>query len=195
MIWVVLASSITIIILLMFKKNEYPLNYWLLFAFTVVESYMIGIVCVAYASVGLVDVLIEAFVLTAGASPEGLAPTTLGGAHTTCCARSAPHAPLTRSSCPSVHATGLFLGLTLFAMQTRIRFSFLGAAMYGCLCLMLAALAMCIFFDYRLAISLYALGGACLFCLYILYGDEQQSAGGAPRRSSPAHPTRGTRAL
>ena len=49
---------------LMCVKSKYPMNLFMLFAFTATMSYTIGIVCTAYASLGLMVVVVEAFALT-----------------------------------------------------------------------------------------------------------------------------------
>jgi len=56
--------TFVLIIALMCVKSKYPMNLFMLFAFTATMSYTIGIVCTAYASLGLMVVVVEAFAIT-----------------------------------------------------------------------------------------------------------------------------------
>jgi len=49
------------------KKEEYPLNYSLLLAFTALMSFTIAGVCAAYQSAGYAALVLQAFVITLGA--------------------------------------------------------------------------------------------------------------------------------
>ena len=65
--WTRLASivtSISLLIGLFCFKAKYPLNLAMLFAFTCVMSYTIGMVTTAYAAAGMQHIVIEAFAIT-----------------------------------------------------------------------------------------------------------------------------------
>jgi FtsH-binding integral membrane protein len=57
-------GSFGIIIALMCYKNRHPLNLILLGSFTVCMSYVIGLMCTAYAAAGLGVLVVEAFAIT-----------------------------------------------------------------------------------------------------------------------------------
>lgn len=65
--WTRLASivaSIGLIVSMFCFRSRYPLNLVLLFAFTCVMSYTVGMVTTAYAAAGMQHIVIEAFALT-----------------------------------------------------------------------------------------------------------------------------------
>merc|ERR1719213_1032849 len=68
-------------------KNQFPTNLIVLFSFTGLMSYTIGIMCTAYAAAGMGLLVLEAFAIT----------------------------------------SLVFVGLTIFAIKSKIDFSFLGA--------------------------------------------------------------------
>ena len=78
---VTMLSTFGLLLGCLFKKNEYPTNYLLLFGFTLTEAYTVGVVCAVYRSAGLESAVLQAFVLTAGppARDEWAADWPLGG--------------------------------------------------------------------------------------------------------------------
>ena len=59
--------------------------------------------------------------------------------------------------------------LTLFAMQSRVEWSFLGAGLYGSLYLLIVAGLLGLLLRSDLLMTLYALAGSLIFCIYIIY--------------------------
>ena len=59
--------------------------------------------------------------------------------------------------------------LTLFAMQSRVEWSFLGAGLYGSLYLLIVAGLLGLVLRSDLLMTLYALAGSLIFCIYIIY--------------------------
>ena len=57
-------STFSCLLALMWKKDVYPTNFWVLGVFTVFESMSIGIVCAIYQSAGFGDVIVNAFAIT-----------------------------------------------------------------------------------------------------------------------------------
>mmetsp|Transcript_36542 Transcript_36542/g.59081 ORF Transcript_36542/g.59081 Transcript_36542/m.59081 type:complete len:151 (+) Transcript_36542:3658-4110(+) len=69
-----------------------------------------------------------------------------------------------------VLTTTVFLALTIFCMQTKIDFSFLGAGIFTCLWILVIWGLIQAFFPMGPAVRfLYSLFGAILFCLFILF--------------------------
>lgn len=127
--WVTTLSTFGLLLGCFFYKNEYPTNYLLLFGFTLIEAYTVGVVCAVYKTAGLESTVLQAFLLTAG----------------------------------------LFVALTLFAMQSRVEWSFLGAGLYGSLYLLIAAGLLGMLLRSDVLLTAYALAGAMCFCLFIIY--------------------------
>ena len=73
------------------------------------------------------------------------------------------------SSCVPPGRPGLFVLLTLFAMQSRVEWSFLGAGLYGSLYLLIVAGLLGLLLRSDLLMTLYALAGSLIFCIYIIY--------------------------
>ena len=68
------------------------------------------------------------------------------------------------SSCVPPGRPGLFVLLTLFAMQSRVEWSFLGAGLYGSLYLLIVAGLLGLLLRSDLLMTLYALAGSLIFC-------------------------------
>jgi FtsH-binding integral membrane protein len=62
--WVGLAGTIGTIIALFFKSKEHPTNMYLLGAFTLIESYTVGLICAIYSKHGYNETVLLAFALT-----------------------------------------------------------------------------------------------------------------------------------
>merc|ERR1719486_1095792 len=111
-------------------KNQFPTNLIVLFSFTVLMSYTIGIMCTAYAAAGMGLLVLEAFAIT----------------------------------------SLVFVGLTIFAIKSKIDFSFLGAILPVCLLVLIIwGFFACFAFDSFAFRQVYALGGTVIFSLYVLY--------------------------
>lgn len=65
-IWGTLIPTLISLGLLMWKKKQVPLNYWLLLLFTILESWTIGVVCAVYEASGKGLIVIQAWVITLG---------------------------------------------------------------------------------------------------------------------------------
>ena len=63
----------------------------------------------------------------------------------------------------------MFAGLTLFAWQSKIDFSFLGAGLYGALWLLIVTGILALWLHYQWLRTAYALAGSLLFCVFIIY--------------------------
>mmetsp|Transcript_17872 Transcript_17872/g.38623 ORF Transcript_17872/g.38623 Transcript_17872/m.38623 type:complete len:301 (+) Transcript_17872:58-960(+) len=123
-----MVASIILIVALMCMKDKHPQNMYLLGAFTIVESFLVGTVTTAYCAAGQRGIVLEAVFLTGA----------------------------------------IFLGLTLFTFQSKIDFSFLGAA----LSMGLGALILWGLFGIIFGIQtgyVYALLGCIIFSGYILF--------------------------
>ncbi|KAJ1461380.1 inhibitor of apoptosis-promoting Bax1-domain-containing protein [Pelagophyceae sp. CCMP2097] len=64
LLWVGFFASIGILFALMAYKDRHPLNAKLLFAWTLVEAYTVGVVCAAYTAAGQGALVLEALFLT-----------------------------------------------------------------------------------------------------------------------------------
>ena len=62
--WTTLISSMVLLVTLMFTKDQYPLNMYLLAAFTFVMAIDIGVVCASFAALGLGEIVLEACGIT-----------------------------------------------------------------------------------------------------------------------------------
>mmetsp|Transcript_13929 Transcript_13929/g.41489 ORF Transcript_13929/g.41489 Transcript_13929/m.41489 type:complete len:278 (+) Transcript_13929:160-993(+) len=62
--WLGFALSLATLFALMAYKHEHPRNAQLLFVWTLVEAYTVGVVCAAYVSAGQGALIVEALVLT-----------------------------------------------------------------------------------------------------------------------------------
>jgi len=133
--WIMLVSLvpiIAIICVLQKYKNSYPINYVLLFAFTVLESLTLGLLCVFYYAAGYGDQILLAAAIT----------------------------------------LAIFLVLTLFTMQSKIDWNFLGPAIFSMLFILVFWswftfwLLPISYFSFRSFISL---AGAIIFSLFIIY--------------------------
>ena len=58
-------GSFGVLIALMMFKNQHPLNAQLLFVWTLMEAYTVGVVCASYTAAGQGRIVVEALVLTA----------------------------------------------------------------------------------------------------------------------------------
>jgi len=58
-------GSLGVFIALMMFKNQHPLNAQLLFVWTLMEAYTVGVVCASYTAAGQGRIVVEALVLTA----------------------------------------------------------------------------------------------------------------------------------
>merc|ERR1711988_1845532 len=65
-IWVSLIPLIAILCILHSVKNKYPINYFALFLFTIIESIVLSIICVMYYRAGYGDQILLAAGITAG---------------------------------------------------------------------------------------------------------------------------------
>merc|ERR1712072_928637 len=111
-------------------KSRYPMNLVLLFTFTCLMSYTVGVLCTAYAAAGMQSIVIEAFALT----------------------------------------SLIFVGLTIFTMQSKIDFSFLGLVLPVLLfAFILWGFFSMIAFPSFMFSQVYALAGTIIFSLYVLY--------------------------
>jgi len=110
-------------------KDEYPLNYLCLIAFTLTESLVVGIVCCVYRAVGYEDLIVQALIL----------------------------------------AVVIFGCLTVWTMQSRIKFDFLLVPILMCLLLIIIAGILAHIFHSPLLYTVYAYCGAVVFMLYIVY--------------------------
>ena len=68
-----------------------------------------------------------------------------------------------------VLTASLFVLLTLFTIQSKINFSFLGAGLYGALWLLIVTGILALWLHYEWLRTAYALAGSLLFCLFIIY--------------------------
>ena len=68
-----------------------------------------------------------------------------------------------------VLTASLFVLLTLFTIQSKINFSFLGAGLYGALWLLIVTGILALWLHYQWLRTAYALAGSLLFCLFIIY--------------------------
>eukprot|EP01083_Nonionella_stella_P164097 542116_1 len=62
--WFGIILSFVFLIAMFWKHDTYPTNIYLLFGFTLVESYIIGVVCAIYVAVGQQTAVLQAFLLT-----------------------------------------------------------------------------------------------------------------------------------
>jgi len=111
-------------------RQAFPANLILLFAFTAAMSYTVGIICTAYAAMGLTMLVVEAFAIT----------------------------------------SLIFIALTIFTIQSKIDFSFLGLVLPVLLFTLIiwGFFAMFAFPSFAFS-QVYALGGTLIFSLYVLY--------------------------
>ena len=68
-----------------------------------------------------------------------------------------------------VLTASLFILLTLFTIQSKINFSFLGAGLYGALWLLIVTGILALWLHYEWLRTAYALAGSLLFCVFIIY--------------------------
>ena len=68
-----------------------------------------------------------------------------------------------------VLTASLFVLLTLFTIQSKINFSFLGAGLYGALWLLIVTGILALWLHYQWLRTAYALAGSLLFCIFIIY--------------------------
>lgn len=131
---ILMVASIATIFALMASKDSYPANMYLLGAFTVVESILVGYICALYKQRGLGVLVLEALGLT----------------------------------------LLVFSSITAYCFVSGKDFSFMGGALFSCLCVLFAASVINLFLGITGNRSpffsmLIACGGALLFSLYILY--------------------------
>ena len=62
--WIGIFASLGMLVALMAYKDQHPLNAKLLFAWTLVEAYTIGVIVAGYAAAGQGRLVVEALVLT-----------------------------------------------------------------------------------------------------------------------------------
>ena len=128
LLWVGMFASVGALVALFVYKDQHPLNAQLLFLWTLIEAYTIGVVCAAYTAAGQGFVVIEALVLT----------------------------------------LAVFGVLTLFTLQSKVDFSFLGAGLSSALWILI----LWGFFSYLFgqpAGGVYSLFGALIFSGYIIF--------------------------
>jgi len=90
-VWLAFIPMMVVLCALMCAKNHYPINYILLFLFTIVEGCVLGIICVMYYGAGYGDQVVLASALT----------------------------------------VGIFLALTVFTLQSKWDWSWLGPALFA----------------------------------------------------------------
>ena len=65
LMYIGMLGSFGVLIALMMFKNQHPLNAHLLFVWTLMEAYTVGVVCASYTAAGQGRIVVEALVLTA----------------------------------------------------------------------------------------------------------------------------------
>ncbi|KAI8836054.1 inhibitor of apoptosis-promoting Bax1-domain-containing protein [Chytriomyces cf. hyalinus JEL632] len=127
--WAMFVSSfggLALLVALIFYRSKEPANRYLLAAFTLVESYSIGVVCTFYES----EVVLQAVILT----------------------------------------FAVFIGLTLFTLNSRMSFEGMGPFLFGSLWILIFASFLQIFFPFsRVTDLIIAVFSAIIFCGYIVY--------------------------
>jgi FtsH-binding integral membrane protein len=133
LLWVSFIPLIAILCMLQNVKNKYPCNYIMLAVFTLIESVVLGIICVMYYGAGYGDQVLIAAAITAG----------------------------------------IFIALTLFTMQSKIDWGFLGPGLFAGIFILIFwswftfwLLPPAATFRFQRVFSLL---GAFLFCGFIIY--------------------------
>ena len=62
--WVGFVSSIIVLICLYCIQSKYPCNFIMLTIWTLIESYLVGVICGLYVSIGAQNTILQAFILT-----------------------------------------------------------------------------------------------------------------------------------
>ena len=65
LMYIGMLGSLGVFVALMVFKNQHPLNAQLLFVWTLMEAYTVGVVCASYTAAGQGRIVVEALVLTA----------------------------------------------------------------------------------------------------------------------------------
>ncbi len=125
-------GSFGVLIALMMFKNQHPLNAQLLFVWTLMEAYTVGVVCASYTAAGQGRVVVEALILT----------------------------------------LSVFAVLTLYTIQSKRDWSFLGAGLMSGLWLLIIWGLFAMFFP-ALAGGAYSLLGALIFSGFIIFDTWQ----------------------
>mmetsp|Transcript_35879 Transcript_35879/g.87175 ORF Transcript_35879/g.87175 Transcript_35879/m.87175 type:complete len:320 (-) Transcript_35879:348-1307(-) len=124
-----LGTFVSLIALMCFR-DRFPHNLILLFVFTLIMSWSIGMTCTMYAARGKSAVVVEAFAIT----------------------------------------SIIFVALTLFTIQSKIDFSFLGMGLsVALLCLIVWGMFATFAFPSFAFSQVYALAGSVIFSLYVVY--------------------------
>merc|ERR1712110_948995 len=120
------------LVALICNKNSYPLNMYLLSAFTMCEAYAVGVICAIYQEQGAGAVVLQAFILTAA----------------------------------------IFTSLTAYTFISKKDFTFMGASLGSALWVLIIWSVINWIFPSvfgGFGHQIFALCGAILFSLYILY--------------------------
>lgn len=120
-----LLLSLGVLFALIFKRHESPTNFYLLAAFTFLESLSIGTLVTFYD----VDLVLKAFFIT----------------------------------------TAVFVGLTLYTMQSKYDFSTWGASLFSFLWILIIGGIVQIFVWDETFNFVISIGGALLFCGFIMF--------------------------
>ncbi|XP_074125817.1 protein lifeguard 4 [Sminthopsis crassicaudata] len=129
LMWISLLGSLGLILALVLNRHKHPLNLYLLFGFTLLESLTVAVAVTFYD----VYVVLQAFVL----------------------------------------ATAVFLGLTLYTLQTKRDFSKFGAGLFALLLILLLSGFLRFFYNNELVEIIFSAMGALLFCGFIIYDTHQ----------------------
>ncbi|XP_056654385.1 protein lifeguard 4 isoform X2 [Monodelphis domestica] len=125
LILISLLGSLGLILALMLNRHKHPLNFYLLFGFTFLESLTVAAAVTFYD----VYVVLHAFMLT----------------------------------------TAVFLGLTLYTLQSKRDFSKLGAGLFAFLFILFLSGFLKFFYNNELVEVIFSAMGALLFCGFIIY--------------------------
>ncbi|XP_036615174.1 protein lifeguard 4 [Trichosurus vulpecula] len=120
-----LLGSFGLILALMLYRHKHPINFYLLFGFTLLESLSVAVAVTFYD----VYVVLQAFMLT----------------------------------------TAVFLGLTLYTLQSKRDFSKFGAGLFAFLFILLLSGFLRFFYNNELVEVIFSAMGALLFCGFIIY--------------------------
>ena len=132
LMYIGMLGSFGVLIALMMFKNQHPLNAQLLFVWTLMEAYTVGVICASYTAAGQGRIVVEALILT----------------------------------------LSVFVILTLYTLQSKRDWSFLGAGLYSGLWLLIFW-GLFSWFVPALAGGLYSLFGALLFSGFIIFDTWQ----------------------
>ncbi|XP_068937069.1 protein lifeguard 4 isoform X2 [Petaurus breviceps papuanus] len=125
LMFISLLGSFGLILALVLYRHKHPVNLYLLFGFTLLESLTVAVAVTFYD----VYVVLQAFMLT----------------------------------------TAVFLGLTLYTLQSKRDFSKLGAGLFAVLMILLLSGFLRFFYNNELVEVIFSAVGALLFCGFIIY--------------------------